>query len=336
MEYPFIKGAYHDYKAVMQWIDQKTEMLEKKEYMYELFQKLDEAISGSEQVDTKCMLFRMALESTYIDEPIKFPDWEFGDPLAESLEADMYTPPLSFQFFWNIYKIVGHKLWLEIEEEFKRELPSNEYNKKGWMQNKPKLFKIINKKFKPTKNAKMAPVTTNEIAENHESDEETLLEMDDGCILQVRPKFRGAGKTWKRNFTKKFNLQQSGNNKWAQRQNNRFPGNAPNNRPSNNNSNPSNRFQNNGKQNGDKPTADQMWKCKICQNEGNIRKFRGDQQCNVHKYRPKWFGAIPLAGIRNIEGANEQSEVEIQNQQEYAAMKCIKTIMIGDDDEDSQ
>ena len=335
MEYPFIKGSYHDYKAVIQWIERKTEMLEKNEFMYELFQKIDESITGEEQIDTKCMQFRMALKSLYIDEPIKFPDWEGGDSLAESLEGDIFAPPQSFWFLWTAYKQIGHDLWVEIENEFKNEISAANYNKMGWMKNKPKLYEIINKKYKPKKKAKMAQMSTPEIVDHQISDDETLIEMEDGSILQVRPKFKGADKTWKRNFTKKFNLQQTGNNRWSQRSGNKQFNNgaaSQNNRFNTNgggNNNANSRNANTSRQNSDKPSADQLWKCKICANEGRTKKYRGDQQCSIHKYRPKWFNSIPLAGMRQIEGATEHDEIE--DHQEKAVMNCIRTIMIGED-----
>ena len=328
MELPFIRGYFHDYKAVMQWIDRKTEMLEKKEYMHEIFKKLDEAVSGEGQIDTKCMQFRMALESLYIDEPITFPDWEYGDPLAESLEKDTYSPPLSFLFLWEAYKLVkkslGHQKWLEIEDEFKREVGAAEYNKKGWMQNKPKLYKIINKKLKLAPKAKLAPIETAESDEHLNSDEETLIEMEDGCILQVRPKFKGADQQWKRNFTRKFNLQQSGNNRWAQRQN-KFP--PKGNSAGNNNQNKPN--QRNGQSDG--PSADQLWKCKLCQNDGRgVRKFRGDQQCPRHKYRPKFFNPIKIAGVKQI-SADQQPDDDDSGEDHKGAMNSINALMFGNE-----
>ena len=330
MELPFIKGYFHDYKAVMQWIDRKTEMLEKKEYMHEIFQKLDESLSGDAQIDTKCMQFRMALESVYIDEPIKFPDWEYGDPMAQSLEKDGYAPPLSFIFLWEAYKIVkkllGHQKWIEIEEDYKREIGAANYDKKGWMENKPILYKLINKKLKNAPKAKLAPIATPGDDDQQNSDEEALIEMEDGCILQVRPKFRGADQTWKRNFTKKFNLQQSGNNRWAQRPNK--PQFKNNNNSAANNNNNQNRQNQRNQNNG--PSAEQLWKCRLCQNEGNgVKKFRGDQQCPKHKYRPKFFEGIKLAGFRQISSENQNENDD--NNEDPGTMNSINAIMFGNE-----
>ena len=332
MELPFIKGYFHDYKAVMQWIDRKTEMLDKKEHLYELFQKLDESLSGDAQIDTKCMQFRMALESIYIDKPIKFPDWEYGDPMAESLEKDVYAPPLSFIFLWESYKMVkkalGHQKWVEIEDEFKREIGAADYNKEGWMENKPKLYKIINKKMKTAPKAKLAPIAPPDNDEHLESDEETLIEMEDGCILQVKPKFRGADQAWKRNFTRKFNLQQSGNNRWAQRPNRQQFKNGGNGGNNNNNNQQNGQNQRNNRSNG--PSAEQMWKCKLCINDGRgVKKFRGDQQCPKHKYRPKYFESIKLAGMRQI--ATEEDDENETNVDHHAQMNTINAIMFGNE-----
>ena len=153
----------------------------------------------------------MALESIYIDEPITFKDWEHSDAKAEIFEAETYTLSLSFIFFWEIRKQLGPETWKKVEEEFKREIGNEKYNKIGWMQNKPLLFKIIKRLTKGNK-AKVASVETSKNVESDDSDEEVQIEMDDGMVLKVQPKFRGGDKTWKKNFTKKFNLAQSGNN----------------------------------------------------------------------------------------------------------------------------
>ena len=227
-----------------------------------------------------------------------------------------------------VKKSLGHQKWLEIEEEYKSEIGAAQYNKKGWMENKPKLYKIINKKMKAAPKAKLAPIASNESGEHLESDEETLIEMEDGCILQVRPKFRGADQTWKRNFTKKFNLQQSGNNRWAQKPN-RFPPRNGNGNAGGNNNNQNGQNQRNNR--GDGPTADQIWKCRLCQNEGKgVKKYRGDQQCPKHKYRPKFFNPIKLAAVRQI-STEDQDEPNDGGDDHLAAMNSINAIMFGNE-----
>ena len=304
MEVPFMNGQFLNYRAVMEWVDNKTETAVKSEYMYECFKTLDEAISGDGQIDSKCMEFRMALEALYIDTPITFGDWEHNDIKAETFEPEGYTPSQSFTFLWTmqkqIVKAMGMKTWKEIEEEFKREIGATNYNKKGWMENKPILFKIIKRRCKDMNTAKIASVETTNTSVDTNSDDEFDLELDDGSIMKVQPKFKGSGSTWKQNFAQKFNLRQTGNNRWQQRRNNQH-----------HQSHRSHQQQNdrNSVEQQKSATADQTWRCFKCRNEGNPKKFRGDQMCPKHNFRPKWFNSIPLASVREVKPAsNNQNQ----------------------------
>ena len=318
MEVPFMNGQYHNYKTVMDWVNNKTETAVKSEYMHELFKGLDDAIGGDGQIDTKCMDFRMALEMLYIDTPMKFADWEYNDIKAETFEAEGYTPSQSFIFLWNMYKQIvqtmGIKTWKEIEEEFKREIGAANYNKTGWMENKPALFKIIKRKCKDMPKAKIASVETTNAPEVIDSDDEFDLELDDGSILKVQPKFKGSGSTWKQNFVQKFNLRQTGNNRWQQRRNN-------NQQPSRNQSNQSSGRGNSAEST---PSSDQTWKCFKCKNEGQIKKYKGNQMCPIHKFRPKWFDSIPLASIKEVKPAQKNQSDESNNDRN-GALSAIRS-----------
>ena len=299
MEVPFMNGQFLNYRAVMEWVDNKTETAVKSEYMYEYFKTLDEAISGDGQIDSKCMEFRMALEALYIDTPITFGDWEHNDIKAETFEPEGYTPSQSFTFLWTmqkqIVKAMGMKTWKEIEEEFKREIGATNYNKKGWMENKPILFKIIKRRCKDMNTAKIASVETTNTSVDNNSDDEFDLELEDGSVLKVQPKFKGSGSTWKQNFAQMFNLRQTGNNRWQQRRNNQHQ--------QNHRSHPQMNDRNSVEQQKS-ATADQMWRCFKCRNEGNPKKYRGDQMCPKHNFRPKWFNSIPLASVREVKPAS--------------------------------
>ena len=343
MEGPFIKGQWRTFKSVMAWVDNQTEIVEKTEYMHELFDKITEAFDGDSQVDAKCMEYRMALESLYIEKGMKFPDWEFGDEFAETFEADGYTPTLSFMFLWVIHKQIGKTTWLDIEEEFKREIGAENYNKEGWMSNKAKLFKLINKKAKLTGKAKIASLAdSGAVDEATTDDDDITVEMDDGTILKIQPKFRGTDGVWRQNFTKQFNLQQGPNNRWQRRrqqqqnrprndfgnQNRNQNGNNGNNSLINKNFNNSANNRNGNK--GNSPSPDQTWKCRKCENEGRNRICRGDQQCPRHKWRPRYFENVPLAAIKSVE-ANDSGDYNDEQQKALASLASIRMTLYDED-----
>lgn len=336
MEVPFMKGQYPNYKAVMDWVNSKTEIEKKTEYMYELFKHIDDALAGDGQADSKCMEFRMAMELLYIDQPIQFKDWEHSDVKAEIFEAENYTPSISFMFFYLLRQQIGVELWKKIEEEFRREITTENYNKLGWMKNKPTLFKIIKKMCKNQPKAKIASlVETSNNANDGDSDDEVEIDMEDGMVLKVQPKFKGGGQTWKRNFTKKFNLQQSGNNRWQRRP---YQHNQQQSQPRRQNQ--FNRNQNhNGnrnfadQQNQDTPNPDQWWKCPKCREEGNPRKYKGNQLCPKHNYRPKFFESIPLASVREVKPNNiKVDNNENDNNNPNGHLNSIRDCLYNDSD----
>ena len=283
----------------------------------------------------------MALDSLYIDKAMKFPDWEYGDDFAETFEADGYTPTLSFIFLWEIYKQIGKTTWLEIEEEFRREIGTEKYNKEGWMQNKAKLYKLINKKYKKPSKAKVASLESKADDDTDSDNDDIIFEMDDGTILKIHPKFKGSNGAWRQNFTRQFNLQQGSNSRWQSRRNNNNHRSDNNNRYQNNqngngntslnNKNYNNNANNNRRNNnrGDKPSPDQTWKCRRCENEGKNRILRGDQQCPRHNWRPRYFDSIPIAAIKSME--TEKSETNEQEKQK-AALASIRMQLYGDDE----
>ena len=251
----------------------------------------------------------MALDLLYIDEAITFPDWEHGDARAESFEPETYSPALSFIFLWKIRDQLGADAFKKVEEEFRQEIGVDKYNKKGWMQNKPALFKII-KKHAKGKKAKVASVETSKHDEVVDSDDEVDIEMDDGMILKVQPKFRGNGATWKKNFTKKFNLQQAGNNKWQRRpqqQNQQQQRQRPSHQGNRNNNGNYNR-NTADQQKRDTPSPDQWWRCQKCRNDGNPKSYKGNQMCPIHNFRPKWFDSIPIASVKSARPHNNEND----------------------------
>ena len=213
---------------------------------------------------------------------------------------------------------MGDKVWKEIEEEFKREIGATSYNKVGWMQNKPALFKIIKRKCKNMPKAKVASVETTNMTQDNNTDDEFDLELEDGSILKVQPKFKGSGSSWKQNFAQKFNLRQSGNNRWQQRRNN-------SNQQQRNQNHNNNRGNNAEQQKQNSPSADQTWRCIKCRDDGNPRKFRGDQMCPKHRFRPKWFNNIPIAAVKEVKPApNGQATTDNTNGGDPGTMASIR------------
>ena len=147
--------------------------------------------------------------------------------------------------------------------------------------------------------AKIASVEKANTAALNNSDDEFDLELEDGSILKVQPKFRGAGTSWKQNFAQKFNLRQTGNNRWQQRRNN--------NQQQQRSQNHSNNNQNNSveRQKQSSPSPDQTWKCFRCKNDGAPKKYRGDQMCPIHNFRPKWFSTVPIAAVKEVKPATQ-------------------------------
>ena len=129
MSVAFMRGSYKDYAAVMDWIDKKSNIEKKVEYMSEIFEKITNAFESKTHTDSRCRYYRMALEQLYISEPISFPDWESGDIRAEIIDPEDYTPALSFMFIWQMYSQIDKRLWKTIEDEFRKEIGHENYNK---------------------------------------------------------------------------------------------------------------------------------------------------------------------------------------------------------------
>lgn len=299
----FMKGSYRNYKTIMDWIDKKTNIERKIEYMYEMFEKITEAVESKTHTDSKCRQYRMAMEQLYIDEAIQFPDYELGDMRAETLEAEDYTPALSFIFLWSIFRQIDLKTWKKIEDEFRKEIGHENYNKIGWQQNKVKLYQIIDKyteKHKTSKGLVQAVQPKNQ--SDSETDEDDLeIELEDGMIYKIRPKSRESrSSNWKNNFAKKFDLQQKGQ-KWQRRTSN--SGRAIRTTKEQNRE----KFQENFKRNSD-PNG--YWECRMCISEGKSGKVRNDSKCPTHKVRPGKLKNIPLARVNTLANQSEENSVE--------------------------
>ena len=291
MSIPFMKGNYKDYRAVIDWIDKKTNIEKRIEYMHEMFDRITEAVESKTHTDTKCRYYRMAMEQLNIDEPIQFPDYEMGDLRAETLEAEDYTPALSFIFIWQLYRQIDEKTWKAIEEEFRKEIGHEQYNKKGWQKNKVKLYQIIDKYTKKHKTSK-ALVQAVQPKPDSDTDEDDLeIELDDGQIFKIRPKSReNRNSNWKGNFTKKFDLQQKGQ-RWQRR--------TTNSGRTIKTTKDSNReqFQENYKKNSN---PDGIWICRLCVADGRDGKTRNDMKCPLHRVRPNKLRSIPLAKVQAV------------------------------------
>ena len=223
--------------------------------------------------------------------------------------------------------MLGVKLWLEVEEEFKREIGAENYNKEGWMKNKPALYKIIKKHQKKNPKASINSVETANVNENDDSGDEIDIDVD-GVVLKVQPRFKGAGTTWKQNFAKKFNLQQNGNNRWQRRTQQQNQQQQPfqnksNNRFNNNSNRNNSRNNNNVDQRKSGPSADSKWKCAKCRDEGVTRELRGDQKCPIHKWRPSWFKNIPCVNEIKPDEENHDENVVDNNGQLAAIRTCM-------------
>ena len=297
----FMKGSYRDYNAVMDWIDKKTNIEKKIEYMHEMFEKITEAVESKTHTDSKCRFYRMAMDQLYIDKAIKFPDYELGDMRAETLEAEDYTPALSFIFIWSIYRQIEKKTWQKIEDEFRKEIGHENYNKEGWQENKVKLYQIIDKYTEKHKTSKgLVQAVQPKVQSDSDTDDEDLeIELDDGMVFKIRPKSRDSkGSNWKNNFTKKFDLHQKGQ-RWQKR-----PSNSGKTIRTTKEQN-RDKFQENYKRNSD-PNG--YWECRMCVSDGKSGKVRNDSKCPVHRVRPGKLKNIPLARVNSISNQNEDNQ----------------------------
>ena len=307
MSTAFMKGDFSDYKAVMNWIDKKTNIERKIEYMHELFDKITEAVESKTHTDSKCRGFRMAMNQLYINEPIKFPDYEMGDMRAEILEAEDYTPSLSFIFLWSIYRQIDSKTWRKIEEEFRKEIGHDKYNKIGWQQNKVKLYQIIDKHTDKHKTSKglVQAIHQLERPESDSDEDEIEVELDDGVVYKIRPKSRDSKPSnWKNNFAKKFDLQQKGQ-RWQRKSSN--SGKSIRTTKEQNRENFEQNFRKNSNPNG-------YWECRMCISDGRNGRVRNDSKCPVHKIRPGKLKNIPLAKVNSISNQNQNTEEQTVEQ----------------------
>lgn len=309
MQTPFMKGYYKNYEAVIEWIDHKTKFEKKIEYMADIFNKLSDAVDDSNHTDTKCMNFRMALESLYIDEEIEFPDWENGDRQAVLIEPESYTCSLSHVFLWQMQRKIEPTTWRKIEDEFRAEIGNENYNCIGWQKNKPRLFKIIDKHTKNGQNMKGQIKSIQQPNQEESDSEEVEIELDDGMILRVQPKFRGSkSNNWQQNFTKKFDLKQNGST-WKK-------------------SNRSNT--NSGKSiNRKSPDPNGFWTCRLCQSDGKPGKVKNNMKCPTHRVRPNYLKEIPLVGRTN---KVDQSETNQSQNEDPGRFNSIKVDLYGDTD----
>ena len=294
----FMKGSFKDWKAVMDWIDKKTNIERKIEYMFEMFEKITEAVESKTHTDSRCRFFRMAMEQLYIDKPIKFPDYELGDMRAETLEAEDYTPALSYIFLWSVYRQIDIKVWKKIEDEFRKEIGHDNYNKEGWQENKVKLYQIIDKHTEKHKMSKgLVQAVQPKTDPDSDTDEDDLeIELEDGMIYKIRPKSRDSkNSNWKNNFTKKFDLQQKGQ-RWQKR-----PSNSGKSIRTTKDQNRE-RFQENYKRNSD-PNG--FWECRMCVADGRNGKVRNDSKCPTHRVRPGKLKNIPLARVNSLANQSE-------------------------------
>ena len=308
MQTPFMKGYFKDYESVIEWIDQKTKFEKKIEYMADIFKKLSDAIDETTHIDTKCMNFRMALESLYIDEEIEFPDWEHGDRQAVLLEPEAYTCSLSHIFLWCMHRKIEPTVWKKIEDEFRAEIGNENYNCVGWQKNKPRLFKIIDKHTKNGQTMK-GQIKSIQQPDEDSDQEEVEVELDDGMVLRVQPKFKdNRSNNWRKNFTQKFDLKQNGSTwKKANR--------------SHTNSGKTIQRKN--------PDPNGTWTCRNCLAENKPAKVKNNMKCPIHKVRPNYLKEIPLAGRTN---KVEQTENNQTSPDDPGKFNSIRYNLYGDTD----
>ena len=301
MSIAFMKGNFMDYKAAINWIDKKTNIERKIEYMHEMFERITDAVESKTHTDSRCRAFRMAMDQLYIDKPLKFPDYEMGDMRAEILEAEDYTPALSFIFLWTVYRQVDTKTWQKIEDDFRKEIGHEKYNKIGWQENKIKLYQIIDKytdKHKTSKGLIQAVHPSNRTDSDTDEDE-IEVELEDGVVYKIRPKSRDSKpQNWKNNFARKFDLQQKGQ-RWQRRSTN--SGKSIKTTRDQNREQFDQSFKKNFNPNG-------YWECRMCVADGKSGRVRNDAKCPTHKIRPGKLKNIPLAKISSVSNQNQNED----------------------------
>ena len=65
------------------------------------------------------------------------------------------------------------------------------------------------------------------------------------------------------------------------------------------------------------------------------RRFRGDQQCPKHKYRPGFFDSIPIAGVRELKPASDGgngASVDAIEQANQGQLNAIRSVLYNDSD----
>ena len=287
---PFDQGIIQNYNQLITWVYKKCNVTRSIESMADYFEQLDKAIHDDSDTDCCSMKFRMILDKLFQigtrQEPIKFPDLE-GDP-SELVEKEKYIPSHSLMFLYCRYKAMDKKTWASIEDEFRNEIGGTNYNKKSWMENKPRLFEIIDQKVKS--GSSRGSINKAQAADDSSSDEEKMeVEIEPGLIMYVSPKNKnGRQQNWKSKVQKYNAAAKRGLKSNNDNNNRRQTGSNWNNNTSN----------------------QSFWTCIMCptQNGKKVQHKKG-QKCPKNGFIPQRM----IAAVQTNE--NDQNEALDQNQE---------------------
>ena len=303
---PFDHGFLENYTQLINWVYKKCNVTKTVESMADYFEQLDKAINDESDTDCCSMKYRMVLSKLFqtgtTTAPIKFPDLD-GDN-TQLIDKEKYTPSHSILFLYCKYRQMDKKTWNSIEDEFRNEIGGTNYNKKSWMENKPRLFELIDQKAKS--NSSRGGVNRAQALEDEDTEDDRVeLEIEPGLVMYVSPKTKkGRGQNWKSKVQKYAAAARRG-----QKSNN----NASNNRQNSNWNNQS--------------TPATYWNCKICPSQnGKFVQHKRGQKCPTNGFIPARMVAVVQSN--ETEQIDQETEIEKEDvktvQAQVASMRMAK------------
>ena len=286
---PFDLGMISSYNLLLQWVYKKCNVTRTMESMADYFEDLDKALND----DTDCqgMKFRMVMNKLFLTgttaKPIPFPDME-GDT-TKLTKKEEFLPSHCMLFLFNKYKKMNRKTWKGIEDEFRAEIGGTNYTRDKWMENKPRLYELIDQKTKSSSSrAGINRAQADEDGDDDGDDDRIELEIEPGLICYVSPKQKsGRQQNWKSKVQK-------------------FTAAAKRGQKSNNFNNQSGQKQNSWS----KQTPATYWNCRMCPSKnGKPVQHKRGQKCPQNGFIPqRMIAAVQSSENQEIE-QNQASEI---------------------------
>ena len=289
---PFDLGMIGSYNLLLQWVYKKCNVTRTMESMADYFEDLDKALNDDTDTDCQGMKFRMVMNKLFLTgtstNPIPFPDME-GDT-TKLTKKEEFLPSHCMLFLFNKYKKMDRKTWKSIEDEFRAEIGGTNYTRDKWMENKPRLYELIDQMTKTS--SSRAGINRAQADDDHDDDgddDRIELEIEPGLICYVSPKNKsGRQQNWKSKVQK-------------------FTAAAKRGQKSNNFNNQTGQKQNSWSN----QTPPSYWNCRVCPpKNGKPLQHKRGQKCPQNGFIPQRM----IAAVQSCEEKTEQKGDEEKNE----------------------